>query len=325
MKIFRFVLTVSHFFIIVLLLGTLLNAYIPPKVFPWFNLLSLAFPVLMIMNVLMIVFWIILRKKRAFLFVMFSLILINPTRRWVNFSAKKAESPNLKIVTYNVKGGAVDVKLNYTYLEKQNADIILGQEYGSEFNIPGFENRTRDYEIVALNSKYKIVNQGKLTKTGNGNSFFADIDVNGKIIRFVNVYLNPFSFDKAQVKPGEDFETNSAKAKFIVKRLLPTFKVHQQEVAEIRTAIDNSPYPVILAGDFNSVPNSYEYYHLGKGLRDVFMEVGKGSSTSFHDYKFPIRIDYVFCSKEIKPVSYKVDRSVKVSDHFPVIAEFKIN
>ncbi|MBE2273208.1 MAG: AP endonuclease, partial [Flavobacteriales bacterium] len=198
MKIFGFVLTVSHFFIIVLLSGTLLNAYIPPKVFPWFNLLSLAFPVLMIMNVLMIVFWIILRKKRAFLFVMFSLILINPTRRWVNITAKKAESPNLKIVTYNVKGGAVDVKLNYTYLEKQNADIILGQEYGAEFNIPGFENRTGDYEIVALNSKYKIVNQGKLTKTGNGNSFFADIDVNGKIIRFVNVYLNPFSFDKAQ-------------------------------------------------------------------------------------------------------------------------------
>ena len=115
MKIFRFVLTVSHFFIIVLLLGTLLNAYIPPKVFPWFNLLSLAFPVLMIIDVLMIVFWIILRKKRAFLFVMFSLILINPTRRWVNITAKNAESTNLKIVTYNVKGGAVDVKLTYTY------------------------------------------------------------------------------------------------------------------------------------------------------------------------------------------------------------------
>ena len=34
---------------------------------------------------------------------------------------------------------------------------------------------------------------------------------------------------------------------------------------------------------------------------------------------------YIFTSKEIKPISYKVDRNVKLSDHFPVIAEFKID
>ena len=55
------------------------------------------------------------------------------------------------------------------------------------------------------------------------------------------------------------------------------------------------------------------------------MEVGNGSGTSFHDYQFPIRIDYIFCSKSIKPVNYQVDRSVKISDHYPVIAEFKID
>ncbi|MGS0748127.1 hypothetical protein [Halpernia sp. GG3] len=51
---------------------------------------------------------------------------------------------------------------------------------------------------------------------------------------------------------------------------------------------------------------------------------GSGSATSFHDYKFPIRIDYIFTSKEIEPISYKVDRSARLSDHFPVIATFKL-
>ena len=33
----------------------------------------------------------------------------------------------------------------------------------------------------------------------------------------------------------------------------------------------------------------------------------------------------IFTSKEIKPIRYRVDRSIKSSDHFPVIAEFKID
>jgi endonuclease/exonuclease/phosphatase (EEP) superfamily protein YafD len=244
----------------------------------------------------------------------------------VNFSRKPKQSANLKIVTFNVKGGTVDFAKISPYLQKQNADIILIQEHGEhQPEVSRYTYRTRDLKIVAINSKYKIVNQGQLTKTGGGNSLFSDIDINGKRIRFVNVYMNPYFFEKDKVKPTEDLETNKIKVKYILKQLIPTFKIHQDEIAEIREAIDNSPYPVILTGDFNSVPNSYEYYHLGKNLKDVFVEVGNGSSTSFHDYKFPIRIDYVFCSKELKTVSYKVDRSIKTSDHFPVIAEFKID
>lgn len=88
--------------------------------------------------------------------------------------------------------------------------------------------------------------------------------------------------------------------------------------------IKKSPYPVILAGDFNSVPNSYEYYTISDILQDCFLEAGNGFSTSFHDYKFPIRIDYIFSSKELKPLSYKVDRTRKLSDHYPVMATFSL-
>lgn len=251
-------------------------------------------------------------------------MLFNATKRWINYTENVSDVPNFKMVTMNIKSGKFGREKIYEYLKNTNADVVFGQEYGSEFNIPGYENRTDKYEIVALNSKYEIVHQEKVATTGNGNAFFCDIKFNGKIIRLVNVYLNPFSFDKKIVKPTEDLEKNKSKVSYILKRLIPTFKIHQQEVLDIRNAIDNSPYPVILAGDFNSVPNSYEYYKLGNNLTDAFVAAGKGSSTSFHDYKFPIRIDYIFTSKEIQAVSYKVDRNVKLSDHFPVIAEFKI-
>ncbi|NHX22368.1 endonuclease, partial [Escherichia coli] len=76
----------------------------------------------------------------------------------------------------------------------------------------------------------------------------------------------------------------------LIERFLPVFKAHQTQVEQIRLAVEKSPYPVVLGGDFNAVPNSYEYYYLSQNMTDSFLEVGKGLGTTFHDYKFPIRI-----------------------------------
>ncbi len=326
MKLFRLLFTFFHFGILVLLLGTILNAYVPPRVFPWLNMLSLSFPVLMILNVLFCLTWIILWKKRAVFFLAFSLFLIVPTSRWINYREKKSIKPNLKMLTFNIKGGRVGgIGKVFNYLKNSGADVILLQEYGSQYQVSGYDFGVGNYEIVALNSKTKILEQGKIATSGNGNSFYADIEINGKRIRFINLYLSPFSFEKQKVKPSEDLEQNENKLRYILGKLVPTFKNHQAEVQDLQNAVSASPYPVILAGDFNAVPNSYEYYHLLKNLKDVFVEVGRGSATSFHDYKFPIRIDHVFCSQSIQTVAYRVDRSAKLSDHFPVIAEFYID
>lgn len=311
--------------VIVLLFGTLLNDYVPPAIFAWFNLLSLAFPILMIINFFLCLFWLILWQKRALVFGLMTLMLFTPVRRWINYSRQSDVKPNLKVISMNIHSGKMGREKLYDYFKNSGADIILSQEYGNEFNVPGYPYKTNDYGIVALNSKTKIINQKKLETSDTGTAFYADIQVENKIIRVVNVYLNPFFFNKEKVKPVENYTENKAKFKQILKKLIPTFKIHQDEITEIRKAIDDSPYPVILAGDFNSVPNSYEYYTLGRGLTDAFVEVGRGSSTTFHDYKFPIRIDYIFASPELRPINYRVDRTVKLSDHYPVIAEFKID
>ena len=325
MKTIRFILLLFHLGILGLLLLTLLNSVVSPEVFPYLNLLSLAFPVLMILNVLLCLLWIILWKKRAIFFVGISFILINATQRWLNYRSKNTEVADLKIVSFNIKSGTFGREKIYDYLENSGADLLVGQEYGSEFNVPGYPYRTNGAAIVATNSKTEILKMKSLDTRGNGNAIYTDVKFKGKIIRVINIYLNPFSFDKAKVKPSESFDKNETKIKYILRTLIPTFKIHQKEIDVVREAIDASPYPVIVAGDFNAVPNSYEYYTIAKNLTDAFVAVGRGSSTSFHDYKFPIRIDYIFTSKEIKPIRYRVDRSVKLSDHFPVIAEFKIN
>lgn len=310
--------------------GVLLNAYVPPKIFPWFNLLSLGFPILIIGYVLFTFFWIFSWKKRAFVFMFLGLFFLNPVKRWINYSSESKETANLKIVSFNIKGGKFGIQEIQDYIKQQNPDIVLLQEDSGLEHKLGTLHKDFESPLVSTYSKYKTLNHkelfaGMYNDQFNAYAEYSDIQINGKIFRVVNFYLQPFKFEKSMVKLNGDGEDDKKKVKDIVKRLIPTFKAHQEQVNMIKESIENSPYPVIVAGDFNAVPNSYEYYSVSKGLKDAFFEVGKGSGTTFHDYKYPLRIDYIFTSESIKPVSYKVDRTVKLSDHFPVIATFKID
>lgn len=314
-----------HIVVAVLLLCTLGNAWIPPNFLGVLNLLSLGFPYLILVYVLLTLIWVFKRKKVAIAFALGALLFYNPVRRWVNFSPKTESLKSIrdiKVLTFNVKYGDFGWDKVKKYIADQDADIILVQEKDTNRAI------SRDmikYPSVILKTKHKILRQEPLIEEkARGNSFYADIDINGKIIRVVNVYLEPFRLQKAMFK-FDGLAKEGGKIATLLSHMTPTFKAHEDQIRKIRKVIDFSPYPVILAGDFNSVPNSYEYYNLGKDLQDAFLTVGNGASTSFHDYKVPLRIDYIFTSKSIIPLSYKVDHSVKLSDHYPVIAEFLLN
>lgn len=322
MVLIRWALMLVHLAVCVLLFATFLNAYVSPKTFGYLNLLSLSFPILLILHLLLTLLWLLRFKKRGVVFLLLTILLIGPTRRIVNYSFQENSPGSIKVITYNSKngqngeGGSRSVQ---EFIESEDPDVVLLQE--DRTSLPE-ENAVKE-GVSQIYSKHKILNSGSLITDGsNAHAHYADLEIGGKTLRVINVYLKPFQLQKSMVRPTSDADINKEKAKKLIFRLVPTFKAHQSQVQQIRAAIDNSPYPVILGGDFNSVPNSWEYYHLIEGLEDSFVEVGKGSATSFHDYKFPIRIDYLFHSKGITPKTYEVNRSVELSDHFPVIATF---
>lgn len=325
MKILRLILLIFHIGILFLLLGTLLNAYVPPKIFPWLNLLSLGFPILIILYIILTVFWVFSWKKRAFAFMFVGLAFLNPVKRWVNYSSSPKENSDIKVVSFNTRAGGRGSVETAPFLKSLNADVLLLQEdAGDVYKFEDYQKVNPKIGLTVLTRHkvigYKIIERHDEDVKVPG--LQVDIEIKGRIYRFINVHLQSFHFEKDMVKLNGNSDTNEQKVKDIVKTLIPTFKKHQTQVALVREVIDNSPYPVILAGDFNSVPNSYEYYHLSDGLEDAFLTAGRGSATSFHDYKFPIRIDYIFSSKSLRAVSYEVDRSVSISDHYPVIVKF---
>lgn len=325
MGILRSIFSVIHVIILLFLGATMLNAYIPPKIFPYLNLLSLAFPFLMIANILLCIFWVFSWRKRALVFVLISTLFLTPERRWINFSAGKDKVADFKVVTFNNKVNNYGKENVEDFINSFDADFVFLQEAGyDKLGNPRFKNLENSFHnpIVSFYTKHKIVEKGVIPFISNGDAQYIDVEVKGKVIRFINVYLEPFQLHKSMVKPSSDIDTNEQKAKGLVRKFLPVFKTHQEQVDILKNIVKESPYPVILAGDFNSVPNSYEYYTIANVLEDAFLTAGNGSATSFHDYKLPIRIDYVFSSKELNAINYRVDRSRKVSDHYPVISEF---
>ena len=324
MGIIRLILFVFHGIIVLLLFGALANSIVPPKVFPWFNFLSLAFPILFILHLILCFFGIFTWKKRAFVFLFFTVFFFNGARRWVNYSGLNNEKSDFKVLTYNIRSGREGREELSQFLKEQNVDVVFLQESGP----PGAykidkANWATTQKIVTTFTNHKIINEKELIDDGR-TSFakLTDIEINGKVVRFVNVYLEPYRLVKEMVKPTGDVDENEEKAKTLVKQMIPVFKAHQEEVESIISGIGNSPYPVVIVGDFNSVPNSYEYYKMTKNYNDVFLEVGRGLGTTFHDYKLPIRIDYIYASESLEPISYNVNRNAHHSDHFPVTAEF---
>ena len=89
----------------------------------------------------------------------------------------------------------------------------------------------------------------------------------------------------------------------------------------VREAIDNSPYPLIVVGDFNDLPFSSTYWQIrGLDMRDAFLctSWGRYGATLIKGI-FAARIDYILCSRALQPLRCTIDH-VPYSDHLPVQA-----
>lgn len=322
MVIIRFILLVLHIIVLGLLFGSFLNAYIPPKVFPFFNFLSLSFPVILAIHLIITGIWVLMWKKRAFVFIFISVFFFNPMKRWVNFSSSNKGKTELKTISLNARNGMEGEEKIANFIQNENPDIIFIQEgyylREKEAHFDGYY-KNKGSEYLHIFSKYPIVEAGKIYSEDYhiGNSIYADIDYNGKTIRLINFYLEPFQLDNSE-RQAENIDEN------YLRKFAKIFKIHQPQVTEISSAIKNSPYPMIVAGDMNAVPNSYEYYQISKGLQDSFEVVGNHFGATFWETIIPIKIDYIFSSKDIKPLKSFIYNKEKLSDHSAIISEFSI-
>ena len=327
------ILIIIHCIIALLMLAVFLNKFIAPKTISCFGFLSLVFPVLFIVNLIFTLFWLVERKRFSIIFLIITVLLFFPIQKYVHFW-KKYDGKNipntLKIITYNTNYGnkGKNLKELDEYVLKQDADIVFFQEIytrqwrSSETLLTNRYNAI--FDLVGISSKYPIVNKQKIILPGKGYACFADIQREDDTLRCFNLYLEPMSLKKSLFHM-ENADDAASKTKAVTEKLSVGFKKHQVQADILSRYIKTSPYPVIVCGDFNSVPMSYEYFLIKDDLQDVFEAGGRGWGMTFYDYFYPIRIDYIFVDGDrFVPKDCYVDKNVKLSDHYPVVAEIQL-
>ena len=198
----------------------------------------------------------------------------------------------------------------YTYNFKE--DFMQGQHFG-----------------LIIFSKYPIIKKQKISYYPyDYNSSFMYVDVvNGAdTLRVFNIHLQSLKFSVENLQyidnPSIESKQDLQKSKSLIGKFKNGFLKRQLQADRVKTEIDASPYPILLCGDFNDVPNSYAYQKIGDGLQNAFVKKGAGLGRTFTGIAPTLRIDNIFLDQK-----YQVDQYTriqkKLSDHFPIITDIR--
>jgi endonuclease/exonuclease/phosphatase family metal-dependent hydrolase len=236
-------------------------------------------------------------------------------------------NPDVACFQEMVAGDSASDAINYV---PDFQHVLFMKDYHFSYNKKLDFDKKHRFGIMTF-SKYPIIN--KVTIVGEPksyNSIFQYIDIvkEKDTIRIFNIHLQSLRFNPSNRKYLNNFSISDEKdieeSKSILKKFKAGYLKRYIQSNRICDEIHKSPYPIILCGDFNDVPNSYAYLNIGKEMKNAFVEKGSGIGNTYDGIASTLRIDNIFASKRFDVIQYV--RTIKqLSDHFPIVSDLKIN
>ena len=302
-------------------------------------MLVYALPILIVANIIMAIYWIVRRRWHWLVIPGISLLCCIPfvgaQYQFGFFNEGETEQAGIKIATYNVAlfgretSGfkALDILAE---MKREGVNILCIQEYldtsGDKINSESYKEYFPYFcygrSDMIIYSRYPIVCHDIIDFGPTNNSgMWADVKINGRIVRVFNVHFETTGFNGAMYRfsrmerKGQSVEDNA-----IINAIYGSYTrgmaVRARQADIVANEIKQSKYPVIVCGDFNDIPYSYVYHTVLGDLVDGFKECGKGLMYTYTGRK-KFRIDYIFHDESMKGESYyKID--LTYSDHYPV-------
>lgn len=250
----------------------------------------------------------------------------------------------------NNRGSQTRLKM-MDLIKQQNADVLCMQEFFTSTDSTLYNNMhhlmkelgypynyyswSADGDLQwfgnAIFSRLPIVDSGKIyfpNARYPETLLHADIKYGNDTIRVYTTHLQSLNFKKQdfetieEIKEGQKNIVKSSKGIFSKVRRATTLRKRQADL--IKEVLSNDPYPIILTGDFNDVPNSYTYATIkGNDLQDLFLKKGFGIGRTFNSISPTLRIDYMLASKDFDVLQF--NRIVRnLSDHYMLVADLKM-
>ena len=275
---------------------------------------------------------------------------------------KKSGDYDLRVLTFNVNR-AYEISVNkgateelITCILQQNADLILLQEYNAELypmvqerlgtTFPygsGMESTSRFKSVF---SRFPIESCEQLMVDANDPQY--ELFQNAIYCKKKYDGLEVLPICKMKIRVGErllqvfncHLMSNNysivirnlrKKRKSLLHGIFPVlhridfgYKARELQAQIIEEHIDDS-MPTLICGDFNDVGGSSPLKILQRqGISDAWWEGGFGFGFTFHGMGLRFRLDHVLYSeKTLRLVKVWVPHT-DVSDHYPIICDFKI-
>ncbi|HEY4197549.1 MAG TPA: endonuclease/exonuclease/phosphatase family protein [Mucilaginibacter sp.] len=350
----RLILWINILLCIALLISYLAPITNPEKI--WIiAFFGLAYPFLLLGNVILILYWLIRKSK----FVFLSLIVIAVGWNVLNkniglrFNSSSDSRPlnNLRMMTYNVHnfkryGAKNDISTKHeilTIISQEQPDIIGFQEFYTRrhgqydmldsiqkilnCNSYYFEaaRSNKDEAIgIALFSKYPIVAHGFIQladRSSENQCLYIDVKKGEKTIRVYSVHLQSIGFEQEDYRylnsVSQEGKADVSSTKRLGSKLKTAFAKRSEQVFKVKGHADACPYPYIISGDFNDTPTSFAVNRMCKGLKNAFREKGSGLGRTYNG-SFPnYQIDYIMASPQFDVTGYNITEK-RLSDHYPV-------
>ncbi|MGE9516191.1 MAG: endonuclease/exonuclease/phosphatase family protein [Solitalea-like symbiont of Tyrophagus putrescentiae] len=345
------------------LLLSYISVFISPAMFWPIAFFGLLFPVIVVFTIILLSIWIFIKPLYAVVILLALVIGIKYHLRYIAFnftdnSFVKDENV-VRVMSYNVHFfRKAESKYNdiltkdkiLKVINEYNPDLLCMQEFltrkSGKFNtkadlhdinqlknfyIYKVSESDVEYYGLALFSKFSVIGYKNINFTEKNSTvnkcIILDVKIKNKIIRIFNVHLRSIGFDPYDITSYKSFIGGEGVDHInifnIVNKLKKAFQIRALQADLIAKEISESPYPVVVCGDFNDTVISYAYNTISKNLKDTFLNKGSGFLGTYNGVFPNFRIDYLLVSKDIKirKFLYSNDDS---SDHFPIAADLII-
>jgi endonuclease/exonuclease/phosphatase family metal-dependent hydrolase len=352
---YKVLLAINAAFAFMLLLSYL-AVVINPMDFALPAFFGLAYPYLLLFNIILVIIWAMLLRFEAIISIVVIAIGFNHFSNYIKLARPSGDKTNtIKVLSYNVRlfnyfentHGVTSDKKIIQFLKNQKPDIIclqeyfllgnpkveqaffetaLGGEYFTHLKIIG-SGKNKSYGIVTF-SKFPIISKGEIIHPGSSSlSIYTDVLIQKDTFRIYNNHLQSFRLMRMErsfineLTASDDKETIT-EVKSLSVSLKKGFVKRANQAKVVKDHINRSPYPVIVLGDFNDTPVSYAYSKIRKGLNDSFVNSGYGAGFTYKGNYPANRIDYILYDDALINSFFEIIR-VKYSDHYPIISYFR--
>jgi len=335
----------------ILLVVSYVASWVSPLYLSFPAIIALGYPFYFFINLFWVFFW-FYRKNRA---IYLSLAALTPSLFYFPFvfalgsqsiedrvGALKITAWNMHYFNNTIAEEAEWVNIQdqmFEFIQENQAQIFCAQEFSGKKSFiskradekmkeMGYQYRYKGGgSSLAIYSKFKIIKGGLLDFEGSYNgAIYADIAYLHHKIRVYNVHLqsNKLGNDVDEVFKKENLENINSKTtqeKYfkIENKLSNAFQMRAIQAIHLSEHIKNSPYPVIICGDFNDTPISYTYRKMIAGRNDVFVQCGRWLGITYAGPLPALRIDYILTDKKMKSIGFEKQQKA-ISDHYAISA-----